>query len=164
QPLGRLQHAFDVPGARCASGGVGPSRRASAAAQQGCQTRGDGRLDKLRADEMYVRVDATGRDDQILACDDLGSGTDDQFRIDARLNERIASLADADDATGADAHVAFHDAPVIEDDRVGNDEIQWRLFRLARQRRLALAVADHLAAAELDFLAINGVVLFDLDD
>src|SRR5436190_142896 len=31
-------------------------------------------------------------------------------------------------------------------------------------RPLALAVADHLAAAKLDLLAVDGEVLFDLDD
>jgi hypothetical protein len=34
----------------------------------------------------------------------------------------------------------------------------------AAQLRLAHAVADHLAAAELHFLAVDGVVLLDLDE
>ena len=49
------------------------------------------------------------------------------LRIDARLNERIAGLADADDAAAADADVALDDAPVVEDDGVGDDEVELRL-------------------------------------
>ena len=49
---------------------------------------------ELRTDEVDMAVDAAGRDDQVFAGDDLGAGTDDQPRIDARLDQRIAGLAD----------------------------------------------------------------------
>ena len=162
--LGRLQHALHVPGARRAGGGVGAGGRAGAAADQRRQAGGEGGFDQLRADEMNVAVDAAGRDDQVLAGDDLGAGADDQLRIDAGLDERVAGLADADDAALADADVALDDAPVVEDDGVGDDQIERRFAALAGQRRLALAVADDLAAAELDLLAVDGEVLLDLDD
>ena len=50
---------------------------------------------------------------------------------------------------------------MIEDDRVGDDGVDGaaRVGGL----RLAHAVADHLAAAELHLLAVGGEVLLDLD-
>ena len=95
EAFGGLQHPLQVPGAGRAGGGVGAGRRAGAAAEQRRQTGGDGGLDQLRADEVHVAVDAAGGDDQVLAGDDLGAGADDQLRIDARLDQRIAGLADA---------------------------------------------------------------------
>ena len=78
------------------------------------------------------RVDAAGRDDQVLAGDDLGAGADHQLRIDAGLDQRIARLADADDPAVADADVALDDAPVVEDDGVGDDQVERRLAPACR--------------------------------
>ncbi len=101
-----------VPGAGRAGGGVGPRGRAGAAAEQGRQPAGQGRLDQLRTDEVDVAVDAAGRQDQVLAGDHFRAGADHQLRIDAGLDERVARLADADDPAVADADVALDDAPV----------------------------------------------------
>ena len=76
---------------------------------------------------MDVAVDAAGGDDQVFAGDDLGARADHQLRIDAGLDQRVAGLADADDAAGADADVALDDAPVVEDDGVGDDQVERRL-------------------------------------
>ena len=111
-----------------------------------------------------MAVDAAGRDDQVFPGDDLGAGTDDQLRINARLDQRIAGLADPHDPAIADADVALDDPPVIEHDGVGDDQVERRFRHRRRQRRLALAIADDLAAAELDFLAVDREVFFDLDD
>ena len=48
QPLGRLEHPLDVPGARRAGRRPGAGRRAGAAADHGGDARGDGHLDLLR--------------------------------------------------------------------------------------------------------------------
>ena len=74
----------------------------------------------------------------------------------------IAGLADPRDTPAGDADVGFDDAPVVEDQRVGDDGIDGALR--ARHLRLAHAVADHLAAAELHFLAVDREILLDLDD
>ena len=60
------------------------------------------------------------------------------------------------------ADVGFDDAPMVEDDGVGDDGVG----RALRARDLALphAVADDLAAAEFHLLAIDGEVLLDLDE
>src|SRR5262249_40965217 len=119
---------------------------------------------------MNVAVDAAGRGDQVFAGDHLGPRTDDELRIDLILNERIARLADAHDSPGADADVAFDNAPMVEDNGVGDDEIERRFpphpcpspTKGRGKRRFSLAVANHLAAAELHFLTVNCVILLDL--
>ena len=57
---------------------------------------------------------------------------------------------------------ALDDAPVIEDDGVGDDEIR-RAFG-SRRLRLSLPVANHLAASEDDLFAVAREVAFDLED
>ena len=109
---------------------------------------------------MDVRVDAAGGNDAALTGDRLGPGADHD--VDPGLDVRVAGLADAADAAVADADIGFDDTPMVDNDRVGDDGIN-RTFGTGR---LALphAVADDLAAAELDFLAVDRAIAFDLDD
>ena len=109
---------------------------------------------------MDVRVEAAGGEDFSFARDHLGAGADDDG--DVRLDVRIAGLADRGDAAFLQADVGLHDAPVIDDQRVGDDGVDRAL--LVGDLRLAHAVADHLAAAELHLLAVGGEILLDLDD
>src|SRR5690606_2059537 len=104
----------------------------------------------LRADPVDVRVDAAGGEDASLAGDDLGARADDD--VDARLNVRIAGLADGGNTPVLQADVGLHDAPVVDDEGVGDDGVDGALG--AARLRLAHAVADHLAAAELHLLAV----------
>ena len=65
-----------------------------------------------------------------------------------------------------DADVGLDDArDGIDDERVGDDEI--KRFRRERERRLPHAIADDLAAAEFDLVAVAAVlgdqVALDLD-
>src|SRR5690606_19521636 len=101
-----------------------------------------------------------GGEDLALAGDRLGAGADDD--VDAGLDVGIARLADAADLAVADADIGLDDAPVVDDERVGDHRVD-RPFGAAHLR-LAHAVADHLAAAELHLLAIDREVAFDLDD
>ena len=117
----RLDHARDVPWARRAGGGEGARRRPRAAAQHGGDAGHQRLLDLLRADEMDMRVEAAGREDLALAGDDLRARPDDD--VDIRLHVRIAGLADGGDPPVLDADIGLHDAPVIEDDRVGDDGV-----------------------------------------
>ena len=158
--VGRLDHARDVPGAGRAGGGVGAGRRPGAAAEQ----RGDARhqriVDLLRADEVNVRVEAAGGEDLAFAGDRFGARTDDDG--DIGLDVGIAGLADGVDFPVLDADVGFDDAPVVEDQRIGDDGVDRAL--LVGDLALAHAVADHLAAAEFHLLAVGGEVLLHLDD
>ena len=117
-------------------------------------------LDLLRADEMDVAVESAGGEDLAFARDDVGAGADHDG--DAGLDVRVARLADGADITFLDGDVGFDDAPVIDDQRIGDDGIGRAL--LVGDLGLPHAVADHLAAAEFHFLAIGREILFDLDD
>ena len=101
---------------------------------------------------MWVSMRAGG-DDQALGGDDLGARADDD--VHARLHVRVAGLADGRDALAAQADVGLDDAPVVDDQRIGDDAVH-RVARAGAVDALALAhaVADGLAAAELDFLAV----------
>jgi hypothetical protein len=110
-------------------------------------------LDLLRADEVDVAVDAAGGDDHAFAGDDLGARADDD--VHARLHVGVAGLADGGDAAALDADVGLDDAPVVDDQGVGDDHVvRFVLARAVDDLALAHAVADGLAAAELDFFAI----------
>ena len=158
--VGGLDHARDVPGPGRAGGREGAVRGTGAAAEHRRDAAHQRVVDLLRADEMDMRVEAAGGEDLALARDHLGAGTDDNG--DARLNVRIAGLADRMDLAVLQPDIGLHDAPVIEDHRIGDDGIDRAL--LAGHLRLAHAVADHLAAAEFHLLAIDGEVLLHLDD
>ena len=109
---------------------------------------------------MDVAVESAGGEDLALARDHVGAGTDDDG--DARLDVGIAGLADRADHAFLDRDVGLDDAPMIDDQRVGDHGVDRAL--LVGHLRLAHAVANDLAAAELHLLAIDGEILLDLDD
>jgi len=116
-------------------------------------------LANLRTDEVDVRVDPARGEDPPFAGDRLGAGADHD--VHTRLDVRVAGLADADDPPVLDPDIGLHHTPMVEDHGVGDDRVDGTFAPPA----LALphAVADHLAAAELDLLARDRVVALDLD-
>ena len=160
QAFGGLQHAAHVPGAGRHGRRQRAMRRTGATAHHRGHAAVERIVDLLRADEMDMAVDAARGDDLALGRDRFGAGTDDD--VDTRLDVGVAGLADRDDHPALEADIGLHDAPVIDDQRIGDDGVDGAL----RSRALALAhaVADHLAAAELHFLAVDRVVLLDLDE
>src|ERR1700730_9477847 len=133
-------------GGRCGAGG-GP--RATA---EHCRDAAVERLvHQLRADKMDVRIDPAGGDDSIFSGDGLGPGPDHD--VDPGLDVGVAGLANAADATVADADIGLDDAPMVEDHGVGDDGIDGTLG--ARSLPLPHAVADDFAAAELHLLAVD---------
>ncbi len=109
---------------------------------------------------MDVRVDAAGGDDAALSSDRFGPGPDHD--INAGLDIGVASFADPADAAVADADIGLDDAPIVEDHGIGDDGVDGTVG--AGRLPLPHPVADHLAAAELDLLAIDRAIAFDLDD
>ena len=113
--------------------------------------------------EEDVGVDGAGGDDQAFGGDDLGAGADDD--VHARHHILVAGLADGHDALALQADIGLDDAPVVEDQGIGDDAVAGLVFvRAVDALALAHAVADGLAAAELDFLAVNREIAFDFDD
>lgn len=113
---------------------------------------------------MHVRVDSAGRRNQSFAGEHLGSGADDQARVDTVLHVGVAGLADAGDPSVLDADVGLDDA----DDRIhhhhtGDDEVQGAVD-VADARDLAHPVAHRLAAAEDEFFTGREQAAFHLCD
>ena len=159
--LRRLEHAGDIPGARGAGGGQGTVSRPGAAAEHGGDAAGDRGGDQLRADEVDVAVDRPGGTDHPFAGECFGAGADYQRGVDAILQARIASLADTADHAVAHADVRLEDAARVDDQGVGNDQVGGT-GGARGARILAHAVADHLAAAELDLVARNRQIALHL--
>src|ERR1700719_5022580 len=109
---------------------------------------------------MNVGVKTAGGEDLTFAGDHLGAGPDDDG--DAGLDIRIAGLADGENFAVFEADVGFDDAPMVDDQRIGNDGVD-RAGPVG-DLRLAHAVADHLTAAEFHLFAVNAKILLDLDD
>src|SRR5690606_5339845 len=100
-----------------------------------------------------VRVDPAGGHDHAFGGDDLSARSDHD--VHARLHVGIAGLADRGDPRAADADVGLDDSPVVDDQRVGDHAVhRVRRPRAVDALALAHAVADRLAAAELDLLAV----------
>ena len=158
--FGRLQHPADMPLTRRAGGGIGACRRAGAAAEHGGDAARQRLLDLLRADEMNMRVEAAGGQNLAFASNGLGGRPDDDR--DAGLGVGIAGFADAADPAIPEPDIGLDDAPVVEDQRIGDDSVDGSVG--PARLRLAHAVADDLAAAELDLLSIGRPILFDLEN
>src|SRR5205814_7112481 len=109
---------------------------------------------------MNVRVDATRGQYQTLSRQDIRADADHKPRIDAVHDVRITRLADSVDASSLDTNVSLNDAPVIEDQAVGDDEVR----DVQCSRRLSHSVTDGFASTEFDFLPVHCVVRLDLDD
>src|SRR5262249_31397234 len=149
-----LDHARNVPGAGRTGRRVGAGGRSRAATQERGDAGHQGSLDLLRADEVDVRVEAAGREDLAFARDDFGPGSDQDG--DVRLDIRIAGLADAGDLAVPYSDIAFDDAPMVEDQRIGDNGVDRTLP--VGDLALAHAVADDFAAAEFHLLAIGGEI------
>ena len=104
--LGRLQEAREVVVLPLPTSKTGPGLPPISVVVPPASACSDcfGRLD------MCVAFDRAGGDDEGGAGDAGGGVADDQVRVDARHDVRIARLADADDAPVADADVGLHDA------------------------------------------------------
>jgi hypothetical protein len=156
--VGGLEHARQVPRTGGARGGVGAGGRAGAAADHGGDAAHQRFFDLLRADEVDVRVDAASGEDHAFAGDHFGAGADGDGHVG--LHVRVAGLADRGDAPVLEADVGLDDAPVVDDQRVGDQRVD---HFGGQQLALALTVADDFAAAEFHFFAVGGEVFFDFD-
>jgi hypothetical protein len=107
-----------------------------------------------------VRIDPAGRHDPVFAGDRFGAGPDHD--VDPGLDVGVAGLADTADAAVADADIGLDDAPVVEDHGIGDYSVDGTVG--TGRLPLPHAVADHLAAAELDLLPIDCVITLDLDN
>ncbi|MNF83857.1 hypothetical protein D3C84_661930 [compost metagenome] len=156
--IGGLEHARQVPRPGGACGRIGAGGRSGAATDHGGDAAHQCLFDLLRADEVDVGVDAAGGEDHAFAGDDFGAGANGD--VDVGLDVRVAGLADRRDAPVLEADVGLDDAPVVDDQRVGDQGVD---HFGGQQLALTLAVTDDFAATEFHFFAVGGEVLFHFD-
>jgi hypothetical protein len=111
-------------------------------------------LPRLAADKQNeYAINAASRQNLTFPGDNFGAGANDD--IDTLLRIGIAGFADACNATVFDTEIRFNNAPVIDDECVGDHQIH-------RHRginpALPHAVADDLAATEFDFITVNRAI------
>ena len=151
---------MQVPRARRAGGRLGSLGRARSPSQHRCDTAVDRLPRLLGANEMNVRVDAARRENLSFPRNDLGSRADDQAIGDTILNVRIACLTDGADLSVTNTDIRLDNAPVVNDDRVGDNHVRCSLRSGALG--LTLTVPNHLASAEHHLFPVTGVVFLDL--
>jgi hypothetical protein len=111
---------------------------------------------------MNMRVDAGRRENVSLARDRFGRNTDDQIGGDSRHHIRIAGFPDSGDAPAFHPNVGFVNAGPVDDDRVGDHEVERAI--VADACRLPHAVTQHFSATELAFVAIARMVTLHFGD
>lgn len=135
--------------------------RTGAASQKRGYARSQGLGRLLRTDVMDVGVNATGGDNLALGGDDVGTAADNHVGGDAVHDVRAPGLANADNEAVLDANVGLVDAGPVDNQGVGNDDVE--RLGVAAARGLAHALAQRLAAAKLALVAVRGHVALDLD-
>ena len=147
-----------MPRARCTGGCSRADSRTGATTYHRCHARHQCFFNLLRADEMNVGINATGRHDHAFAGDDFSRATDGHSHIG--LNIGIACFTYRSNATRFDADICFYDTPMIHNHRIGDDGVH-HIF--VSTLRLTHAIANDFATTEFNFFAIRGVVFFNFN-
>ena len=109
---------------------------------------------------MDVRVHAASGEQAAFPCNDFRAGADDHVHIGLHIG--VASLADGGNAPVAYAKISLDDAKGrIHDDGIGDDGVHSAVS--IADLALAHAIANDLAAAKTDFIAIDCVVALNFD-
>jgi len=99
---------------------------------------------------MNVGVNAASCDDHAFATDDFSAGANDD--VYARLGVWVASFANGSNAIAFEANVGFHNAPVVNDEGIGEHAIHGALCVGAL--RLRHAIANGFATTKFHFFAV----------
>src|SRR5690606_27205758 len=145
QRLHRFQHAVYGPWAGRHRGGQRTDGRAGAAAHQRRRSGCKRLLGLLRRDEMDVGINRSGGEDLAFTGGRIRGAADTD--VYARLDIRVAGLADTGDTSVLDADIGFDNAPMIKDDHIRDDHVR-DLGSVALP--LPHSVTDDRAAAEGD--------------
>src|SRR5262249_26088613 len=119
-----LEHSLNIPLTRCARRRAGSVCGAGSAADHGRDAAVERFPGLLRTYEVDVRVDSARRQDAMLAGNDFGRRANLQPGRYTVLDIRVAGFADRADTPITYPHVRLDDAPVVENDRVRDDEIR----------------------------------------
>ena len=145
-----MHHALNVVRAGRARGGEGACGRSCAAAQHGGDAAGQRFLNLLGRNKVNVGVNAPSGHNHAFAADDFSAGANDD--VNAGLGVWVASFADGCNAIAFEANVSFHNAPVVNDEGIGEHAIHGAFCIGAL--RLRHAIANGFAATKLHFFAV----------
>src|SRR5712664_61847 len=112
---------------------------------------------------MDVCIDAAGSQDPSFSREYFGGGANFHGGSHPIHDARITRLADRGNPAITNSNISLIDSGVIENQRVGNHQIG-SAAGAGRFRRLAHAVANDFAAAELYLIAVDSPVCFDFDN
>ena len=104
-------------------------------------------------------IDTTGGNNMPLARNRFSAGA--YQNIYPRLGIGITGFANRSNAPVFDTDIRFDNPPIIQNQGIGNHHINH-----FGRRALALthAITDDFAAAKLHLIAVNGVILFHLNE
>ena len=108
---------------------------------------------------MYVGIDSSGGCNQTLSGNRLG--TRPNYDVHVWLHVRVARFANSANLPIFDTDIRLHDSPVIEEQRIGNNNVN---HVLSGALALPHAVPNHFSTAELDFLPISRVVSLNFNN
>lgn len=110
---------------------------------------------------MDVAVKATIGDDLFLSSNDIGVGADYHVRVNTVHDVRVASFANSYDNTILDTDISLIDTSVINNQSIGEDQVQ--AVDIRASRGLTHAIANTLTAAKGALVAISGKVFLNSD-
>ncbi|MNW60872.1 hypothetical protein D3C74_388950 [compost metagenome] len=110
---------------------------------------------------MNMGINAASGYNHAFTSNDFGGSTDDQRGVNPIHCIRIAGFANGADMPIPNADIRFYNAPMINDDGVGNNGIRSTVTAQGRGG-LAHPVADDFATPELALISVHSIVMFDL--
>lgn len=110
---------------------------------------------------MDMTVKAAISYDLLLSSNDIGVGADDHVRINTIHNIRVASFADTYDNAILDTDISLIDTSVVNDQSVGENQVQ--AVDIRTSRGLAHAITNTFSATKGTLITILSKVFLDLD-
>ena len=111
---------------------------------------------------MNMHIERTSREHMAFTRDNLGTNPHDEIGINTRHNIGITRLANTGNMPVLNPNIRFVYPRIINDKRIGNNEIQRPILR--HTRSLPHAIAQHLAPAKLALIAVNRIIVLHLND
>lgn len=107
QPVCSSKHVSHIELARRTRRRVCSCARSGSPSDHGCGARSESLVDLLRADVVNVDVEGTSGDDELLARNDFGRGTDDERGVDSGHDVRVSRFPYTNNATIFDANICL---------------------------------------------------------
>mmetsp|Transcript_24303 Transcript_24303/g.37461 ORF Transcript_24303/g.37461 Transcript_24303/m.37461 type:complete len:405 (+) Transcript_24303:486-1700(+) len=124
QTIGSLHHHAQMRGRWGTRRGTRPGSRAGPTPEHRRQSRRNGLIGQLRTDIVNVRINSPRSEYGPFTSNDFGVDANDQIRRHPILRVGISSLANSNDGAIVHTNVGLVDAGIIDNERIGNDQIE----------------------------------------